>query len=172
MQCALEAMVDSLRAEVHSVKHQLRSSQETLNAEKMELQRELESTQQKLMMLQAQSEAHKVATHLDAHTLPKFCSSWTIPPTPSQKVPHFIQMPNSETGSFHSLSRIPQGQGQGIIYNHSDNLLYHTELYLSVLWWSSIYFTNMKPTQAATFRRLWHSVHAAETFLLLKQSSI
>ena len=124
MQCALEAMVDSLRAEVHSVKHQLRSSQETLNAEKMELQRELESTQQKLMMLQAQSEAHKVATHLDAHTLPKFCSSWTIPPTPSQKVPHFIQMPNSETGSFHSLSRIPQGQGQGIIYNHSDNLPY------------------------------------------------
>lgn len=86
MQCALEAMVDSLRAEVHSVKHQLRSSQETLNAEKMELQRELESTQQKLMMLQAQSEAHKVATYIDAHTLPKLCSLELFPgPRPFPK---------------------------------------------------------------------------------------
>ena len=44
------------------MKHQLTTSQETMDAEKAELQRELESAQQKLTLLQTQSEAQKVHT--------------------------------------------------------------------------------------------------------------
>ena len=44
------------------MKHQLTTSQETMDAEKAELQRELESAQQRLTLLQTQSEAQKVHT--------------------------------------------------------------------------------------------------------------
>ena len=60
MQLALETMVDSLRGEISSMKHQLSTSQETMVAENAELQRELESAQQRLTLLQAQSETQKV----------------------------------------------------------------------------------------------------------------
>ena len=60
MQLALETVVDSLRGEINSMKHQLTTSQDTMDAEKAELQRELESTQQRLTLLQTQSEAQKV----------------------------------------------------------------------------------------------------------------
>ena len=60
MQLALETKVDSLRGEINSMKHQLTTSQETMDAEKAELQRELESAQQRLTLLQTQSEAQKV----------------------------------------------------------------------------------------------------------------
>lgn len=62
MQLALETVVDSLRGEINSMKHQLTTSQETMDAEKAELQWELESAQQKLTLLQTQSEAQKVHT--------------------------------------------------------------------------------------------------------------
>ena len=72
MQLALETKVDSLRGEINSMKHQLTTSQDTMDAEKAELQRELESAQQRLTLLQTQSEAQKVCicTYLYVYHVP------------------------------------------------------------------------------------------------------